>query len=500
MPTASTLPLVLLIAVLWRCTNGQVLPIVLFTSMFSAASVLNLGSIGVSPWLFSFVLCVALRLVLRGHGRMTLAPGYNKPAVRLFLLFVLWTVLSAVCFPFLFKGVFVDHGTMSGPLTWHLSNLAQVLYLLAVSAVYLQTIGASPEERANAQEWFVRGCIVASLFAFYQLANAVLHIPYPSAVLYSSPSYTIYPAYQIDGLWRLNSTFCEASEMASFLLSGAALLGWELLTTRVRVWRAAAFLLIVSALLFTVSSTAYMGLIVIFTIGPIAFAIRILRQRSISHGRVIVLILLLGSVSTFATVSDRGKAAVVKVLSATLLDKAKSDSYRERAATHVSALRTFSDTAYMGAGWGSIRASGLGYVLLGTVGIPGFCLFAAFYLSNYLPLLYPPLRSGAQASQDRFVPCFMSANLMLLTMFMAGSEPVTPVLWILLGVVATARPLLRPMYATERFGETVMPFAPLSTAAIAVPPRRPLYGHASGAQESSPSLVTRPLVRAVEPF
>ena len=443
MPTASTLPLLVLIAVLWRMTGGQVLPIVLFTSVFSAASVLNLGGyVGVSPWLFSLVLCVVLRLALKGHGRLKLSPGYNKPAVRLFLLFVLWTVLSAACFPLIFHGVFIDHGSSFGPLSLRGSNMAQVLFLLATSAVYLMTVGASPEERANAQEWFVRGCIVSSLFAFYQLANATVHIPYPGAVLYTSPTYMIYPAYRINGLWRLNSTFCEASEMASFLLPGAALLGWEMLTSRVRPWRAAAFVLIVCALLFTMSSVAYLGLIVMFTLGAALYAVRVLRQRSISHGRLIALVLLVGSVATVATLSETAGSTVEKVLSSTLLDKSKSDSYRERTATHVAALHTLEDTAYMGAGWGSIRASGLAYLLLGTVGVPGLLLFVAFYLANYLPFFYrQPARPGAGPNQ--FVPAHLAVGLMLLSEFTAGSEPVTPVLWMLLGVLATARPLLQ---------------------------------------------------------
>lgn len=443
MPTASTLPVLVMIAVLWRCTGGQVLPTVLFLSVFTAASVVNLGNIGVSPWLFSLIFCLALRLLLKGHGRMLLTPGYNKPAVRLFLLFVVWTVLSAACFPLLFTGVLVDHGTTSGPLTWHLSNLAQVLYLLAASAVYLLTVGASAEERANAQEWFVRGCIVASLLAFYQLANATVHVPYPSAMLYTNPSYMIYPAYRINGLWRLNSSFCEASEMAAFLLSGSALLGWELLTTRVRLWRAMSFLLMITALLFTLSSLAYMGLIVLFTLGPLLYAGRVLRHRTLSHRRVIVLLLLVGGLGAFLTLSDAGVGTVTKVLSATLLDKSKTDSYRERTATHVSALRTLRETAYMGAGWGSIRASGLGYVLLGTVGVPGLLFFVAFYLANYLPFFYPK-PSIPRAGEERFVPTLFAVNLILLAMFTAGSEPVTPMLWMLLGVVATARPLLWP--------------------------------------------------------
>jgi O-antigen ligase len=457
MPTASMLPLLVVIAALWGCTGGQVLPIVLFTSVFGAASVINLGVIGVPPWLFSFVLCIVLRLVFKGHDRMALAPGYNKSAVCLFLLFVLWTVLSAVCFPLIFQGVFVDHGSWSGPLTWRVSNLAQVLYLLAVSAVYLLTIGASPEERANAQEWFVRGCIVASLFAFYQLANATIHIPYPSAALYTSPSYVIYPAYRINGFWRLNSTFCEASEMASFLLPGAALLGWELLTSRVRLWRAAAFLLIVCALLFTMSSLAYLGLIAMFMLGSVLYAVRVLRQRSISHVRVIVLLLLVSGLGTFGALSEKGATMVSQVLSATILDKDKSDSYRERTATHVSALRTLEETAYMGAGWGSIRASGLGYMLLGTVGVPGLLLFMTFYLANYLPFFYRRARPS-EADRNQFVPAHLAVGLVLLSMFTAGSEPVTPMLWMLLGVIATARPLPRPGGGSKPARAFYLPF------------------------------------------
>ncbi len=447
MPTASTLPLLLLIAILWRVTRGRVLSIVLFTSMFGAASALNLGGIGVSPWLFTLCLCLVVKLALHGHRPFALAPGCNKIAVGLFLLFLGWALLSAACFPYLFQGVHVDHGSVTGPLTWRISNLAQVLYLLAVSVVYLLTIGATREERTDAVEWYVRACVAASLIAFYQLANATIHVPYPDWAFYTSPSYVIYSAYKINGLWRLNSTFCEASEMAEFLLPGAALLAWQLITSRVTPKRAAAFFLIVAALVFTLSSLAYLGLIALFVAGIIISVVRLLRHRSLSHGRVMAGIVMLAGVCLFATLSQRGVQTIANALSSTLLDKSKTDSYRERTATHDSALQTLQDTAYMGAGWGSIRASGLGYVLLGAVGIPGFLLFFGFYLAGYRPLFY---RASPGVPPDRFVPYLLAVSLMLLAMVTAGSEPVTPVLWALLGAVATERQSPAKAYAFAR--------------------------------------------------
>src|SRR5450631_1296062 len=113
MPTATTIPLLILVLVLWRKTRGQILPIVLFTSIFDAASAINLGGLGVPPWLFALLLCFVLRLY-GGHEKLRFVSGINKTAVRILFVFFCYAVFSGLAYPFIFHGAPVIN--MSGPV------------------------------------------------------------------------------------------------------------------------------------------------------------------------------------------------------------------------------------------------------------------------------------------------------------------------------------------------------------------------------------------------
>ena len=385
MPTMTTVPLILLFALLWRLTGGQLLSMVAFVSVFSAASALNFGSMGVSPWLFVLGAGLVVKFI-QGHGTYRLTPGLNRTALCLVMIFLAYAGWTGITYPVLFAGTPVVRTVAEEPLAWGMSNFAQLCYLLAAAVLYLLALGSTRAELRQVLQWYIRGCVVASLFAMYQLANATLHVPYPSEVLYSNKAHVIYNAYMINGIWRLNSTFSEASEMAGVLIVGVALLGWQVVTLPFRLSRALSLLLMLISLLMTVSSVGYICLGFLALFGSVLGIRYVVRQGSLSIQRVVfALLLLLGAVTVF-TVQPAARDTVAKVIQSTLLEKQNTESYRNRTLTHSAALATLEKTDYMGAGWGSARASGLIYVLLATVGIPGVLLFLAFLGSLTIPL------------------------------------------------------------------------------------------------------------------
>jgi predicted Co/Zn/Cd cation transporter (cation efflux family) len=105
-------------------------------------------------------------------------------------------------------------------------QLCAAVLSCAVVVVFLLAVSSKRKDLEDALDWYMRGCVTAAIVAVYQLANAITHIPYPDAVLYSNPSYVIYRAYKINGLWRLNGPFTEASDMAGAMVVGLALVGW----------------------------------------------------------------------------------------------------------------------------------------------------------------------------------------------------------------------------------------------------------------------------------
>lgn len=443
MPTATTVPLILLLIVLWRLTKGELLSIILFVSIFGGASAINIAGSGVAPWTFALAIGIALKLFI-GFPRPHFIAGCNVTAVRLLLIFVCYAIWTGMVHPFLFHGitVFSPHGGTQ-PLSWGTANLFQIFYLLAVVTVYLLALFSTREILRSAMTWYIRGCMVISFFAIYQLANAVLHVPYPSAILYSNPVYVIYPAYKINGLWRLNSTLTEASSMAFYLSLGIALQGWRVLTEPFR-WRSSLSLaLMIVLLLLTQSSTGYLSLIFILVIAGILYGSYLLRRRGIPKPMFLGLVCFaMVGIVLFATTS--ASTLVEKEAKSVLLEKQNSSSYRERTASNVAAMQAAQETYFFGAGWGSLRCSGLFYMLIGNVGLVGLLLFSAFLGSVFLPLAF---RHEGPTRGKLYESSLFATAVSLCCMAIAGAEPISPIIWVLFAAVSAGPQVVPNRYA-----------------------------------------------------
>jgi hypothetical protein len=465
-PTLTTVPLMILLLWLWSRTGHRILPAVAFVSVFTAASALNLGSVGLACWLFTFA-SIAVARKLTGAPRYQVMPGVNQAAVLAVSVFVVYAVVSGLVFPFLFAGVPVVRAADAQPLEWGMGNIAQVSYLAASFGLYLTAIGTPKAELDVALEWFLRGCVVAAAIAFYQLLNAIVHVPYPSDLFYSNPSFVIFPAYQMNGLWRLNGPFTEASDMAGYMMVGISLQGWILIHRKLTFGRVASFLMMVFALLMTQSSIGYFTVLLLSVVSVFVYVRYIWRGGALSQIKLVLMLLAVGAV-VLTCLNHSVVEAVQKVITGTLFEKQNSESFRDRNLTHVAAMETFADTWYIGAGWGSARASGLIYVLLANTGVLGAFLFGCMLLSFTFPLFRGSARQrrdvpAVQDTAEGFsLGAILFALLMLLvTMLVAGSELGTPVLWILFGaatVATTTRvneiPALTRQYGMQRLTDS----------------------------------------------
>lgn len=357
-------------------------------------------------------------------------------------LFVSFAVFSGLVFPFLFAGTPIARVSTTEPLAWGLPNFAQLCYLLAASGVYLIAISSSRSELEETLEWYVKGCVLSAIIALYQLLSVVTHLPFPSGVLYSNKSYVIFPAYQINGLWRINSTFTEASDMAGFMIVGIALLGWTIVTRLLRFWRACAFALLLFSLLLTESTAGYATLILLVGTGGVIFVGSLIARGTLDRGKLVVCLTMIAILGGIFYFGESAPNAVHRALETTFFQKQNSDSFRARNLTHVIALQALADTDYLGAGWGSVRASGLFYCLLANTGVLGVTLFLLFVGSLFLPLFQRAKRGfmalsnfGSDTYTDSPLPRALFAMIMLLTtMAIAGSEIGNPILWVLFGV------------------------------------------------------------------
>ena len=433
--TASTLPLLALIAFLWWRTKGELLPIILFTSIFDAASALNIAGSPISPWIMALVICLPIKY-LQGTLHWKPIPGINQGAYRTMLLFVGYGLFSAAVFPFLFRGipVFNTHNGLV-PLSWTFSNFAQPCYLLAALTVYLLALHSTREQLRSAVNWYIYSCVTIASISMYQLANAVLHIPYPNAILYTNTTHMIYDAYKIGGLWRLNSTLSEASAAAFYLSIGLALLGWHMATHRIRWQSAASFLLILTALILTVSTLGYATLGAMIVGGILLYIRFTFGRKGIAPVKVLLFLALI-AIAVPAFLFSHAGDAIVKIFSTVFLDKVNSDSYRERSAWNEMALQSLRDSYYFGAGWGSVRASSFVCSLLGVVGIPGALLLVAFLVQAMRPLFQPK----RYARLEVYERCLFGIAIMLTAMAVAGADMISPVIWVLFAVATAAKP------------------------------------------------------------
>lgn len=436
--TLSTLPLLVLIAFLWWRTKGELLPILLFTSIFDAAAALNIAGTPVSPWLFALILCLPVK-ILSGKLRFRPIPGLNKEAFRALAIFVGYALLSSVLFPFLFHGILVSNSRngLNTHLSWSMSNFTQPTYLASAFVVYLLGVHSSREQLRNAITWYIRGCITIAVIAIYQLANATLHVPYPAALLYTNTTHVIYDAYKIGGVWRLNSTLSEASEMAFFLGIGLALQSWHLVKHRIRWQSAGSFLLMLVALVLTVSTVGYACLCTILVGGILLSIHQSFRKRGVAPVKLILLLLLISAAVPVIALTDVGHT-VQKVFQTVFVDKVNSDSYRERTLWNTLALQTSHDSYYFGAGWGSVRASSFACSIMGNIGVPGTLLFVFFLLQ----LLKPLFQSRRYARLEMYERSLFGIAVMLVALLLATPEPIMPIIWVLFACATASKPRL----------------------------------------------------------
>ncbi len=437
--TASTIPVLLLIALLWWRAKGELLPIVLFCSAFDAASALNVGGAPISPWVFALAICLPIQ-AFTGKLRWKPIPGLNRPAFYALLLFMGYALFSSAAFPFLFHGIFVSNARngLNGHLAWTFSNFAQPCYLISAYTVFLIAIHSTREQLRNALNWYVYSCVCLSLFSMYQLLNAVAHVPYPTAILYTNTTHMIYSAYKIGGLWRLNSTLSEASSVAFYLGMGIALQGWHLATHRIRFKSAAAFLLMLTAMILTVSTLGYACLATVICLGGFMYGRYSFRRQGMAPVKMILFLILLAAVVPALLLTDLGPG-IAKVFRNVFIDKVGSDSYRERSLWNALALQTSHDSYYFGAGWGSVRASSFACSLMGNVGIPGTLLFVTFLLQLARPLFRP----RRYARFEMFERSLFALFVMLVGLVVAGSDPISPMSWVLFAVATASKPLAK---------------------------------------------------------
>lgn len=433
--TLSTVPLSLLALYLLYRAQWQILPVMMFMSVFQAASVLNLMGdvIGVAP---SYALLLAF-LVKNTLARKAPQQRTNsKSATILLVLFTIYAVESAFAHPVFFSGVPFTNPKLgfNVPLRWETGHLNQLFYLvLDVGLFFVVSRRCSVDELQRSLQWFVNGSVLASIIALYQLVCLKTGLAFPSEYLYTNLSYGTFKAYDIGQFSRINSTFVEASAAALILPPALALATWWMVVRpNLKDFVRAVFILI--GLFLTLSTTGYLCL---FFLAVVAMAILCAawKARSVDRLNKLVLtcgvcILLLGSAIVPAV-----RSWTSDLLDTVIFSKTQTFSYEQRTEMNDDALQTARHTAWLGAGWGVCRASSLFPTMLGNVGLPGVVLLTAFLGRIFLPLWRIKRHNVSLKG-----PALFAASVVLIGLLVAGPELTSPPLWVFAGIASATFP------------------------------------------------------------
>jgi hypothetical protein len=362
---------------------------------FGATAIANLPAVGGSSPLIYVVFAAALlvSVVLRRDSFREIGTVFaQQPSAWLLLLLAVYVAAGAYLLPRIFAGqtaVFIPqrHDGEGGGIVEVLlapvsGNITQTMYLLlgiltffAVSVLLLQRKMFD----AIKQGYFAMATVHVALGGIDFLGK-IGGVPDILAPLRSA-SYAMVTGVDIVGIWRIAGAYSEASGFggATIALLAFTFTYWKL--TRHRYALALSIALLVLLLLST-SSTAYVAGAVLAAVALASVAGAVLQNRLRWPDLVLLggaFALVIGVLA--ALLLDPGMLEPVeRIFDALILNKASSASGMERAYWNETSLQSVLETAGLGVGLGSSRASSWPIAVLSQLGIAGAIMIALLVL------------------------------------------------------------------------------------------------------------------------
>jgi hypothetical protein len=362
------------------------------TLLGSAAAMIldSLGGTTIQPahFLLGFltVKLVANRDVRAGMLR---AVSIGSPGFW-FLVTAVYATITAFVMPRLFLGqtlafaVRAQGDNYAAPLVPTTSNLTQSIYFIGNCLCFLLLSGfGSTEAGRKTLGRAALMCVILNLiFAALDLITYATNTAELLSFIRNS-TYSMLNDTEVAGFKRIVGSFVEASSF------GYATLGYFAFSTSLwlngiapRLTLSLSVLSLV-ALLFSTSTTAYVGLAVYLFIEFFAICFRFLFRPL--RPQMIVFIAALPFVLSLMTVliclNDTSYTYISDLLNTLVLNKLSTSSGIERSSWNSQAIQNFLDTYGFGAGNGSVRASSFLVAAIASLGIPGATSYALFLLT-----------------------------------------------------------------------------------------------------------------------
>lgn len=373
------------LSLIWATNPMRLLQLAIVAAIFEAAAALVLGgNFGLQPAMVPGLLFIAY--VVSQYGLGMRYPGERQVLWTLTPLFLLlaYAVFSIFVLPQAFQGkvmVWPQRPDLLNPvyvpLTFTFGNVTQSLYLalnvvIATCAALLMTRASVPY-RTILRAYLIGGYLAVFL-AFWQFAYRVGHVPFPSEIIQSNPSWAIVKQ-TIGPVPRIQGTFSEPSSLA-FYLSGLFFCCLWLNALGHRIMRVN--ILLGLSILGMLCSTSTTGIVTLVAGVPLVTLFAAIRGNGAAVARLMktmIVIVATGAVliGPVFILKPSLQKSVNDVVVATM-SKGSSESYAERSGLDTAAVATVGQTDGLGVGWGSFRASSLIPGLLANAGVFGLLM------------------------------------------------------------------------------------------------------------------------------
>lgn len=463
--------------VLWYGAGCGLYALVVSTLLGAAAAVKlpALGDASILPAniiLLFYLFAVANSAKCR-TATLRLATGPN--AGYWFSALVIYAVLTAYFLPRAFAGMTEVYsvargaddelGTVVSLLAPRASNLTQSAYYIGDLLCFL-AIGAHAAVNGalNVAKAILVAAVVNLAFAGADLITYATGTGEMLDVIRNA-NYRMLNDGEIGGLKRIVGSFSEASSYGYATL-GFFAFALELWLRGIWTWVAGAITaLLLATLVVSTSSSTYVALGGYGTLLVARCAYRQFQGRATHRSLAVVV-----AVPSFVLILVLGLmlvpsvwAAVTALTDATLVNKLSSQSGVERTQWNMQALKTFSDTAFMGAGLGSVRASSFATAVLSNIGIAGVVLVFVFLIALFIPVI-----SDRSESRDAAVhkAGASAAFILLLAACVSGTSVSLTLLFSIFAGVAAApqakriRQFLPHNDPAHSLGKFVLPMRP----------------------------------------
>jgi hypothetical protein len=319
------------------------------------------------------------------------AVAIGRPGFWL-LLTMMYSTISAFLMPRLFLGQTLTYAVRAQgsvnyvlPLAPTTSNLTQSIYFIGNFVCFFVLCGFGSSysgQRSLARA--ALACVILNLvFVVLDLVTYSTNTTELLSFIRNS-TYTMLADTEIAGFKRIIGSFVEASSFSYWTL------GYFAFTTSLWLSGIATGLMLslsflsFVALLFSTSTTAYVGLAAFLFLQYVVTAVKFL-FRPVGTQMIIFIFtvpFILSVVVVLICLNDSTSAYVGNLLDTLVLNKMSTASGVERSSWNSQAIQNFLDTFGFGAGNGSVRASSFPIAVISSLGIIGGLTYGLFLVTT----------------------------------------------------------------------------------------------------------------------